>query len=205
MGPSLGSAQSSGPGLFGRVRARHFEKSPSSLQAWARHFEKGPGSIQARGGPSTEHAQIPARSDTRSLGYPLARIIFWGARRARYSNLHNSNMFVLARYSNFDARRSLGTRNLKIHNIKKFRGNATTEQNGLVLSCPLVRNATTGQKRNSVELSPSFLNPEKVTTLQPGCGCKQLYTYTKILFYYLSQKCTCTFEIKMTTTQCSKK
>ena len=41
----------------------------------------------------------------------------------------------------------------------KFRGNATTEQNGLVLSCPLVGNATTGQKRTSVELSPSnFLN-----------------------------------------------
>ena len=29
---------------------------------------------------------------------------------------------------------------------KKFRGNVTTEQNGLVLSCPLVGNATTGQK-----------------------------------------------------------
>ena len=49
--------------------------------------------VHIRGGPRTEHARIPARSD-HILGCSESSIL----------ELYNSNMFVLARYSILDAR-----------------------------------------------------------------------------------------------------
>ena len=43
----------------------------------------------------------------------LAQIKFWGTQSAWYSNYYNLNMFMLAQYSNLDARCSLGTQSQK--------------------------------------------------------------------------------------------
>ena len=52
-----------------------------------------------RGVPNTTHARMSA-----------CLIHFWGARRARYPSLYNPNMFMLARYSNYDAREHKNSR-----------------------------------------------------------------------------------------------
>ena len=52
-----------------------------------------------RGVPNTTHARMSA-----------CLIHFWGARRAPYPNLYNPNMFMLAPYSNYDAREHKNSR-----------------------------------------------------------------------------------------------
>ena len=58
----------------------------------------------SHGGPKITQLSIGVRWTPSMLECPLVRFIFWGARRARYPNFYNTNMFVLARYPNLAAR-----------------------------------------------------------------------------------------------------